>query len=123
MNYPGAERRRAPRITARFVLSYRVLDDFEHADMTQLKNLSLGGMLLTTNREFNKGTFLAIEARLPFDPYPIKIIGRVLDSKEVTKDLIFDTRIEFLKIDDKHRKNIVGQTIDFYLNKNKPKGK
>ena len=116
MTYTGHERRKTPRINARFIVSYRVFEDIDNMDITQTKNLGLGGMLLTTNRPFKPGTNLALEIRLPFDPSPIMLIGKVIDSFEITKDLIYDTRISFLAIDKKHKK-VVSQTIDYYLKK------
>lgn len=118
MTYMGPERRRHPRVGGHFVVSYRVLDEIDNIDITQTKNLSLGGMLLTTNRHFDPGANLALEIRLPFDPHPIMLIGRVVESHEVTKDLIYDTRLQFLAIDEKHRK-IITQTVDYYVKKEK----
>ena len=116
MPYLGQERRKHPRVSARFVVSYRVMTEVDNIDVTQTKNISLGGMLLTTNRQFKAGTNIALEIRLPFDPNPIMIIGKVLDSREVTKNLIYDTRLLFLAVDEKH-KNVINQTVDYYLKK------
>lgn len=116
MMYSGAERRKQPRVRGRFIVSYRILDEVNNVDITQTKNLCLGGMLLTTNKKFQSGTNLAIEIRLPFERDPIMLIGKVVDSLEVTKDLIYDTRLEFLAIDERHR-NIINKTVDYYLNK------
>jgi hypothetical protein len=116
MIYTGPERRKNPRIEGRFIVSYRVLEDQGNVDITQTKNVCLGGMLLTTNRMFDTGTKLALEIRLPFDPNPILIIARVVDSHEITRDLIYDTRLAFLAVDEKHRKTI-GDTVDYYLKK------
>lgn len=116
MNYAGPERRRHPRVKARFIVSYRILDEVDNVDISQTKNLSLGGMLLTTNRQFGIGTNLALEIRLPFDPNPIMIIAKVLESREISKDLIYDTRLTFLAIDERHRK-IIKETIDYYIKK------
>lgn len=116
MAYLGPERRKFPRITSRFIVSYRILEDIDNADISQTKNFSLGGMLLTTNRKFEPGTNLAVEIRLPFDPNPIMLIARVVESKEVTQDLIYDTRLAFLAIDESHRK-VISQTVDYYLKK------
>lgn len=116
MEYTGQERRKYPRINARFIVSYRILEDIDAVDISQTKNLSLGGMLLTTNRQFTPGTNLALEIRLPFDPHPIILVGKVIESREITKDLIYDTRLSFLSVDEKH-KNIIGQTVNFYLKK------
>ena len=116
MNYAGPERRRHPRVNARFIVSYRILDEADNVDISQTKNLSLGGMLLTTNRQFGIGTNLALEIRLPFDPNPIMIIAKVLESREISKDLIYDTRLNFLAIDERHR-NVVKETVDYYIKK------
>ncbi len=115
MAYSGPERRKHPRISnARFVVSYRLFEEMENVDVSQTKNISLGGMLLTTNREFKPGTKLTLEIRLPFDPNPIILVGEVLESRQIIKDLLYDTRLEFLAIDENHRK-IINQTVDHYL--------
>lgn len=119
MSYEGPERRQHPRANARFMVSYRILEESGNVDISQTKNLSLGGMLLTTNRAFSVGTNLALEIRLPFDPNPIMIVGKVLESRMVSKDLIYDTRIQFLAVDQRH-KGIIGNTVDYYLKKEKP---
>lgn len=116
MDYTGSERRRHPRISARFIVSYRVMEEEDAVDISQTKNMSLGGMLLTTNREFKSGTNLALEIRLPFDPDPIMLIGKVIESREIIKDLIYDTRLSFLAVDEKHRKAI-SDTVDYYIKK------
>ena len=117
MSYSGPEKRRNPRADGRFIVSYRVMENSSNNDITQTKNLSLGGMLLTTNCLFAPGTNLALEIRLPFDPNSIMLIGKVLESKEISKDLIYDTRLVFLAIDERHRKSI-GETVGYYI-KNK----
>ena len=116
MSYPGQERRQHPRVNGRFIVSYRVLSEKDNIDITQTKNLSLGGMLLTTNRAFSPGTTLAIEIRLPFDPNPIMLIANVVESSEIAKDFIYDTRLSFAAVDERHRKIISG-TVDYYLKK------
>ncbi|MFA5090398.1 MAG: PilZ domain-containing protein [Candidatus Omnitrophota bacterium] len=116
MVFLGQDKRKHPRISARFIVSYRLLDEVDNMDITQTKNLSLGGMLLTTNRKFHAGTNLALEIRLPFDPNPIMIIAKVLESREISRDLIYDTRLQFLAVDEKHL-NIIRDTVSYYLKK------
>jgi len=118
MTYTGPERRRHPRINERFVVSYRLVKEANDVDMAQTKNLSQGGMLLTTNKKFGIGTSIALEIRLPFNPNPILLIGKVLESREVTKNLIYDTRIQFLTPDKKLQKAI-SSTVDYYLKREK----
>lgn len=114
--YSGPEKRKYPRASGRFIVSYRVIPNNNSSDISQTKNLSLGGMLLTTNCQFPAGTSLALDIRLPFDPDPIMIIAKVLESKEITKGIIYDTRLVFLAVDEKHRK-VIGETVSYYLKK------
>jgi c-di-GMP-binding flagellar brake protein YcgR len=118
MIYQGPERRKHPRVGGKFVVSYRVREEIDNYDISQTRDLSLGGMLLTTNRDFPSGTILAIEIRLPFFINAINLTGRVLGSKEVVKDLIYDTRISFLQIDPKVE-NIIKDTVGYYLRSRK----
>ncbi|MBI4707157.1 MAG: PilZ domain-containing protein [Candidatus Omnitrophica bacterium] len=116
MAYGGPERRSSQRVFGRFIVSYRVLEEADNADISQTKNISMGGMLLTTNRAFDPGTNLALEIRLPFDPHPIMLIGKVIESRVITKDLIYDTRLMFLAVDENHRK-VMNETIAHYSKK------
>jgi hypothetical protein len=116
MTYSGPERRKNPRARGRFIVSYRILNEADGIDITQTKNICQGGMLLTTNRNFEPGTSLAVEIRLPFERNPILLIGRVIASQEITKDLIYDTRLEFMAIDENHR-TIINKTVDYYIGK------
>ncbi len=116
MEYKGPERRKHPRIKGRFIVSYRIMEEVDNVDITQTKNIGLGGMLLTTNMRFERGTPLAVEIRLPFEKNPIMLIGKVVESVEITKELIYDTRLEYIAIDENHR-SIINKTIDFYINK------
>lgn len=118
MSYAGPERRKHPRIMGRFIVSYRIINEADNIEISQTKNISMGGMLLTTNRCFEPGVNLALEIRLPFDPHPIMVIGRVIGCREIMKDMIYDTRIEFLSIDERHKK-VIGETIGYYVDKEK----
>lgn len=118
MIYSGQERRKDLRINSNFIVSYRLLEEDGRLDLSQTKNMSLGGMLLTTNRRFQPNTRLAIEIRLPFDPFPFSLTGKVIESREITKDLIYDTRLEFTSIDQKHKK-IISRTVEGYSIKKK----
>jgi hypothetical protein len=46
------------------------------------------------------------------------LVGKVMESREITKNLIYDTRLMFIAIDDKHR-NVIGDTVRHYLGKGK----
>jgi len=44
------------------------------------------------------------------------LIGRVIESRQIIKDMLYDTRLEFLSVDDKHT-SVINQTVDYYLKK------
>ncbi len=98
--YGGPERRRYKRIDVNFIVSYRIKREKDNSDLSQTKNVSEGGMLLTTNRKFEKGVRLAMFIRFPFIPQKIEIEGEVIDSKEVVKDVIYETRLRFFGLEE-----------------------
>ncbi len=116
MNYTGPERRKNPRVRGRFIVSYRVMNEINNVDISQTKDIGMGGMLLTTNMKFEAGTSLAVEIRLPFEKDPIMLIGKVINSTVITTDLIYDTHLEFIAIDENHR-SIINKTVGFYTSK------
>ncbi len=98
-DYNGPERRKYERLEANFVVSYRIQDNPNGYDLSQSKNVSQGGMLLTTNKIFNEGTCLSMTIRFPLIPQKIEVTGQVVESKEVVRDLLYETRIKFLDLD------------------------
>ena len=113
--YEGSERRKYSRMEAHFVVSYRVKQIPDGYDLSQTKNVSQGGMLLTTNKMFDLGIYLSMVIRFPLVPQKIEVTGEVIESKEVVKDLIYETRIKFLDLDEDFFKKL-GQFITEHLN-------
>jgi len=99
-DYSGEERRKFQRLDIDFVVSYKVKPKSELCDLSQTKNVSQGGMLLTTNCQFEAGTFLDMIIKVPFVKQKIEVVGRVVVSKEVARDLLYETRIEFIGLDE-----------------------
>ncbi len=99
MSPEKSERRKHPRLDKTFIVSYRIFAEANNYDLTQTKNISVGGMLLTTNRLFSPGTVLSIDIRLPFLMEPLNLKGRVIESREVARHLIYDTHLEVFDVD------------------------
>ena len=114
--YSGPEKRKHIRIDRNFVVSYRIYGDPNNIDVSQTKNFSEGGMLLTTNHSFDSGTILAIEIRLPLISQPIRLLGKILESKEIAHNLIYETRLIFTYMDDQSRK-FVKNTVNYFSKK------
>ena len=101
-----SERRAHPRTEVNLVVSYRGRAVGSSYDISQSKNLSQGGMLLTTNRAFMGGALLIMTLRLPQMPDAIEVVGKVVLSKEIVRELIYDTHVQFARLDDHARKQL-----------------
>jgi len=93
--YGDRDRREYIRGDANIVVSYHIQKEDKNYDLTQTKNVSKGGMLLTTNRKFQKGTRLDMTMQCPFLDDKIRVVAEVVGSKEILKDLIYETRLRF----------------------------
>jgi hypothetical protein len=93
------ERRKYPRLNAKFVVSYK--NNPNDYDLSQTKNIGQGGVMVTTSRKFAAGTQLAITVTFPFVPQRIEILGTVVSSKEIAKNLLYETRVAFSDLNKK----------------------
>lgn len=103
------ERRKYPRIEGRFVVSVKASGaNPEETEVTQTQNLSLGGMLITTNKLFDKGATLELEIRLPTSDNSTTLSTKVVESREKVKNYVYETRLEFLNMNEE-QKQIISQ--------------
>jgi len=109
-DYKGPERREHPRISVNFVINYRIQELPESYDLSQTKDVSQGGALLTTNKPFEKGTQLTMNLRIPFVSQKIELKGKVVGSREVVRGLVYETRVSFIGLD-KNFFNKLGEFI------------
>jgi len=117
----GVNKRKTPRTPGKFIVNYRAFNTIgSECDITQTKNIGGGGMLLNTTTFFEKGTILSIDVRLPFSQEPLHFKAEVIESKEMVKNLIYDTRVMFMDMDEK-QKNALTETLNHYLGKNPEK--
>ncbi len=114
--YEGQEKREYQRADANFVISYRIKEETDNFDLSQSKDVSQGGMLLTTNRAFDKGTKLVMTIRFPFLTKKIEILGEVVDSRVVVKNLIYNTRIKFFGLEE-----LLARELEEFVLKHKKK--
>jgi hypothetical protein len=118
--YGGPERRKNPRLDVNFVVSYRLREVPDSADLSQTKNVSQGGMLITTNKKFAPGIHLAVTIRFPFVPQKIELTGEVIESREVVRELIYETRVKFINLDDGFLRELgefIKERLDKWLKK------
>ncbi len=98
---PVSEQRQHPRREASLVVSYRRKYPIAVLDITHARNVSQGGMLLTTARAFGGGARLAIRARLPLRDSPRLVPGtaEAVGSREIAQRLLYETRVRIVDLD------------------------
>ena len=93
------ERRKFVRIAGTFVISYSDITTADaKSDVSQTKNISLGGILFTAGQQFKAGTVLKIKLRLPDTPDYFDAKVKVISSKQRVKGIMYDTRVKFIEI-------------------------
>lgn len=90
------ERRKYDRIKKNFVISYHNKHDpsIKH-DISQIKNISLGGSCFITSDYCAPSTKIGIELKTPYLNGTIHLDGTVLDSHEKIPNLLYETRLVF----------------------------
>lgn len=113
------ERRRYKRIRKNFVLTYFDLaDPLQKYNTSQLKNIGLGGMCLITPKPFAPSTILGIELKTPFVTELTHLEGKVMESHEKIKDIIYETRLEFNQLTPP-AKFVLNKIIEYFVKEEK----
>ena len=95
------ERRRYTRIEKHFFISYYVKDDpSERHDISQLKNISLGGMCFIASKGFKPQAQMCIELKTPYFSETAHLEGTILGVTEKVPGIIYETRLEFSELSD-----------------------
>lgn len=113
------ERRKFVRIDESFVVYYTtVAPDEPKSDVSQTKNISIGGILFITDRKFSQGSVLKLRIKLPDAPDYVNVRVKVVDSKERVKNIIYETRAQFIGISDAD-KDSINKMVEYHLKKEK----
>ena len=113
------ERRRYKRINKTFVLHY-----FEKSapskqfEITQLKNIGMGGMCFITTQKYASGTHLGIQLKTPYLSDTTYLEGYVLESHEKVKNMLYETRLEFANLTTQ-AEILLANIIEFFVNEDK----
>ncbi|MBU3911063.1 MAG: PilZ domain-containing protein [Candidatus Omnitrophica bacterium] len=114
------ERRRFVRIAANFMVSYSDITTAEAKnDLTQTKNISMGGILFTTDRKFQPDTILKVKIRLPDSSDYLHAKVKVIDSRQRIRGVLYDTSVQFIGIKDED-KDAIKRVVE-YNTQNKSK--
>ncbi len=115
--YSKVERRKNKRIKKHFLLSYYLRDNPEKKyEVTQLKNISLGGMCFITTRAYAPGTVMGIDLNTPYLSDATYLEGVVLESHETAKGILYNTRLQFKDLTPE-AKFLLKKIMDFFANR------
>lgn len=95
----GSERRKHVRVDRNFILTYfdKTAPNVKN-EITQLRNISRGGICFVATRSFPISVELVIEMRTPFTTGTVLFEGVVLESRERIRNMIYDVRLEFRNV-------------------------
>ena len=110
------DRRKYHRIEKNFILTYFFVGSAEHKyEITQLKNISKGGMCFITSYAIPGGTPLKIELRTPYLSESTHLEGTVIESHEKIANILYETRLEFGELNQKAM-YLLDKLVEFFVN-------
>jgi len=112
--HKGEERRKHRRLGCHFSIHCSEHDRPTLNDVSNVENISLGGAFFTTSRPFEAGREVALRITLPPTPSLILPLARVVESHERVKGQIYDTRVEFSRIEDNDRMALNTVLSDYF---------
>ena len=113
------ERRQYKRVNKNFILNYiEKAHPEKRYEITQLKNISMGGLCFVTSHEFPAGTILGIELKTPYLSDTTYLEGEILESHEKVKNTIYETRLQFSSLSSE-AEFLLSKIIEFFMNGDK----
>jgi hypothetical protein len=89
-------RREHIRVYRNFILSYHsVSNPSVHKEVSQINNISQGGMSFSVTSPLKSGEQLGIELKTPFLAETVYLQGEVLECREKIAQLIYEVRLKF----------------------------
>jgi hypothetical protein len=90
------ERRQFVRIRKHYIIRFYQKDNPSlKYEASQILNISKGGLCFSSTIPFDIGAHLAIELRTPYVAEKVYLEGRILESKEKIKGVVYQNRIKF----------------------------
>jgi hypothetical protein len=98
-NPDGSERRKSPRIKKHFIIRFIQKDNLtvKH-EVSQVENISKGGMSFSSSVRFEKDAELLIELRTPYIAETVHLSGIILECKDKIPGILFQNRLQFLDL-------------------------
>lgn len=109
------ERRQYIRIEKHFVVSYSVKDTGgKREDVSQVKNIGLGGICFISSKKYEPKTKMTVELRIPYVDETAVVEGTVLESHEKIPNMIYETRLAFSRLSETQNL-ILKRIVDTFL--------
>ena len=114
------ERRQHKRVDKNFILKYFDLTNpNEKHEVTQLKNISQGGICFITSFMIPVNTKLGIELKTPYISTTTYLQGIVLESHDKVSGILYETRLRFENLD--NQSNLILKELMEYLSNTEAK--
>lgn len=95
-----SDRRQYKRIERGLILTYSEKDDpSKKYEITQLKNISKGGMCFITSQPIEQSKILIVELKTPYFTHATFLEGVVLESHVKAEKMLYQTRLQFQNMD------------------------
>ena len=114
------ERRLHKRIDKNFILKYFDLTNpNEKHEVTQLKNISQGGICFITSIMIPVNTKLGVELKTPYISTTTYLQGTVLESHDKVSGILYETRLRFENLD--NQSNLILKELMEYISNTEAK--
>lgn len=95
----GQERRQTVRIKKHFILRFFLKNEPTKAlEISQVEDISKGGICFTSTINFKKGDILGIELRTPYISDAINLEGTIVAIHDKIKGMIYQNHLQFQNI-------------------------
>ncbi|MCD4781884.1 MAG: PilZ domain-containing protein [Candidatus Omnitrophica bacterium] len=109
------ERRQHKRIAKQFILHYYFHDKpNKKVEITQLKNISIGGMCFISSKAIEPNKEIKIDLKTPYLANKAYFNAIVLNSHERVANILYETRVKFEHLDTK-TEILVKQMMEVFL--------
>jgi c-di-GMP-binding flagellar brake protein YcgR len=114
---PAKEKRRFSRLAGHHLLKYKVVGNKEaQGSVAFVRNISAGGILFHSPKNLPAGSVIELEVLTSFssspEPVEVKMLGKVLRSRELKKLGGFDVAVEFIDLDENTKGLIDKKVLD-----------
>ena len=112
---PQAERRKSKRIKKQFILHYYYSDNPSiKVEITQLKNISIGGMCFISTKPIEANKKIKIDLKTPYLANKTFFDGIVLASHERVTNVLYEVRVQFEHLDPQNE-YVVKKMMEVFL--------